>query len=113
FGHLLDNSCEGFQVQQAEGFTAFPFLPMSALRFLVLPVVNFLLEVGNFLWAVGKFLLPVENFLLTEGTYLLAVDTHGALYEFFTADDLRKGLKGGLIEFPCGLGPEDLSGGLI
>nr|GFA15167.1 hypothetical protein [Tanacetum cinerariifolium] len=63
------------------------------------------------------------------GTYLLAVDTHGALYELFTADDLKKGLlefidgpcglgpaglKGGLIEFPFGLGaPEDLSGDLI
>nr|GFD15673.1 hypothetical protein [Tanacetum cinerariifolium] len=26
------------------------------------------------------------------GTYLLAVDTHGALYELFTADELRNGL---------------------
>nr|GFB99257.1 hypothetical protein [Tanacetum cinerariifolium] len=25
------NLCEGFQVQQAEGFTAFPFLPTSAV----------------------------------------------------------------------------------
>nr|GFB51895.1 hypothetical protein [Tanacetum cinerariifolium] len=44
------------------------------------------------------------------GTYLLTVGTHGVLYELFTADDLKKGLKVGLIEFPCGLGPEDLSG---
>nr|GEV30470.1 hypothetical protein [Tanacetum cinerariifolium] len=28
----LNNSCEGFQVQQAEGFTAFPFLPISAVH---------------------------------------------------------------------------------
>nr|GEV84896.1 hypothetical protein [Tanacetum cinerariifolium] len=42
-------------------------------------------ELGNFLLAVGKFLLPVEKFLLTVGT-------HGALYELFTADDLKKGL---------------------
>nr|GFD03246.1 hypothetical protein [Tanacetum cinerariifolium] len=47
------------------------------------------------------------------GTYLLTVGTHGALYELFTGDDLKKGLKGGLIEFACGLGPEDLNGGLI
>nr|GFB54111.1 reverse transcriptase domain-containing protein [Tanacetum cinerariifolium] len=53
------------------------------------------------------------------GSYLLTVGTHGALYEFFTADDLRKvlvsyeGLNEDLIESPCGLGPEDLSEGLI
>nr|GEZ49009.1 reverse transcriptase domain-containing protein [Tanacetum cinerariifolium] len=49
---------------------------------------------------------------ISGGTYLLTVGTHGALYELFTADDLKKGLKGGLIEFPCGLGPEDLNGGM-
>nr|GEY52278.1 hypothetical protein [Tanacetum cinerariifolium] len=34
FSHLANdyNSCEGFQVQQAEGFTAFPFLPISAMK---------------------------------------------------------------------------------
>nr|GFA51884.1 hypothetical protein [Tanacetum cinerariifolium] len=42
--------------------------------------------------SLGKFLLPVENFLLTGGSYLLTVGTHRALYGFFTADDLRKGL---------------------
>nr|GFC86377.1 hypothetical protein [Tanacetum cinerariifolium] len=47
------------------------------------------------------------------------VGTHGAVYGFFTADDLRKGLVSyeglneGLIESLCGLRLEDLSGYLI
>nr|GEZ24439.1 ribonuclease H-like domain-containing protein [Tanacetum cinerariifolium] len=45
----------------------------------------------------GSFSLPSQIssvfFCATSGgTYLLAVDTHGALYELFTANDLRKGL---------------------
>nr|GEW06649.1 hypothetical protein [Tanacetum cinerariifolium] len=69
---------------------------------------------GNFLWAVGKFLLPVENFLLTGGTYLLAVDTHGALYELFTADELRKvQILGSGISIPLAVGtPSTGSGNL-
>nr|GEX88041.1 hypothetical protein [Tanacetum cinerariifolium] len=56
---------EGFQDQQAESFTAFPFIPISVVGPFVLPAGNFLLAMENFLLAVGKFLLPVENFLLT------------------------------------------------
>nr|GEV38260.1 reverse transcriptase domain-containing protein [Tanacetum cinerariifolium] len=55
-----------FQDQQAEDFTAFPFIPISAVGPFVLPVENFLLAVKNFLLTVGKFLSPVENFLLTD-----------------------------------------------
>nr|GEX44459.1 ribonuclease H-like domain-containing protein [Tanacetum cinerariifolium] len=69
---LINWFCEGFQNQQAEGFTAFPFIPISAVEHFVLPAGDLLLAVRNFLLAVGKFLLPVENFLLTDVLFGLA-----------------------------------------
>nr|GEV31154.1 protein TSS [Tanacetum cinerariifolium] len=76
----LNKFREGFQNQQAEGFTAFSFFPISAVENFMPPVGNFLLAVGNFLLTVENFLLTVENFLFTGGKFQLTVGTHGALY---------------------------------
>nr|GFD41643.1 hypothetical protein [Tanacetum cinerariifolium] len=71
----------------------------------------------------GKISSTSGKFSVNRGKYLLTVGTHGALYEFFTADDLRKCLVSndgvrknvlyglapfvvgllGFIEGPCGL----------